>query len=174
MCRKANTFFDDAVLAGQNTIVHAFEVWLFIADFTAVVVAAIMLLFDHWDTWICCFSFEVIIYISIICYLASKKRTILVSCNWQLLPSLCLFCSYFSASLQCGAHFVPKYHPGVWLSKKANYSCCGCVNKRTVGCIPVTVEIDKTSPPDDEHTGQSLNLKGQMNECKWTDWSGAS
>lgn len=49
------------------------------------------------------------------------------------------------ASLNCGAQFASKFHPGVWLTKQAKYKCCDSVNKRTTGCISVTVALDECS-----------------------------
>lgn len=42
-----------------------------------------------------------------------------------------------AACQKCGAEFAAKYHPGVWNSKLAKFSCCESINKRSVGCIPV-------------------------------------
>jgi len=47
------------------------------------------------------------------------------------------------ACLEAGAEFNDTYHPGVWMSKAAKYSCCDAVNKRSLGCIPITHQVPK-------------------------------
>lgn len=48
------------------------------------------------------------------------------------------------ACLEAGAEFSRMYHPGIWLSKLALYSCCDAINKRSAGCVPITHKVPES------------------------------
>jgi len=58
--------------------------------------------------------------------------------------SLCVCICIHLACLEAGAEFSPVYHPGIWLSKSALYSCCDTINKRSSGCLPITHKVPES------------------------------
>lgn len=50
-----------------------------------------------------------------------------------------------NACSNCGARFSMKFHPGVWLTRGAKYSCCESLNKRMEGCQPVSCPFATSS-----------------------------
>ena len=65
-------------------------------------------------------------------------------CTWFVVQSVKLQHLCICVPLACidaGAEFSPVYHPGTWISRAAKYSCCDAVNKRSMGCIPITHKV---------------------------------